>query len=216
MIKAVLFDMDGLMFDTERMYHDAWLELGRRRGLAMTEEIVTGMRGRNRQGCVALCREAFGAQFDFTELRDACVERMEAAIAEKGLPRRPGLDELLEELARRGLPAVLATSTSRATALRYLELAGVNRYFKGAVCGDEVERGKPAPDIFLRAAALAGEAPVQCMVLEDSPNGLRAGAAAGCRAVMVPDLDPATPELAALAAAVVPSLREAIPLLDAL
>ncbi|WP_418668299.1 HAD family hydrolase [Allofournierella sp.] len=216
MIKAVLFDMDGLMFDTERMYHDAWLELGRRRGLAMTEEIVTGMRGRNRQGCVALCREAFGAKFDFTELRDACVERMEAAIAEKGLPKRPGLDELLGELARRGLPAVLATSTSRATALRYLELAGVSGYFKGAVCGDEVEHSKPAPDIFLRAAALAGVPPRHCMVLEDSPNGLRAGAAAGCRAVMVPDLDPVTPELAALAAAVVPSLREAIPLLDTL
>ena len=150
------------------------------------------------------------------ELRGACVERMEAQIAAKGLPKRPGLDELLEELARRDLPAVLATSTGRVTALRYLELARVNRYFKGAVCGDEVEHGKPAPDIFLRAAALAGAAPGQCMVQEDSPNGLRAGAAAGCRAVMVPDLDPATPELAALAAAVVPSLREAIPLLDTL
>ena len=215
MIKAVLFDMDGLMFDTERMYHDSWLELGRQRGLAMTEALA-GMRGRNREGCVALCKAAFGPEFDFMELRGACVERMEAQIAAKGLPKRPGLDELLEELARRDLPAVLATSTGRATALRYLELARVNRYFKGAVCGDEVEHGKPAPDIFLRAAALAGAAPGQCMVLEDSPNGLRAGAAAGCRAVMVPDLDPATPELAALAAAVVPSLREAIPLLDTL
>ena len=208
MIKAVLFDMDGLMFDTERMYHDSWLELGRQRGLAMTEALVAGMRGRNREGCVALCKAAFGPEFDFMELRGACVERMEAQIAAKGLPKRPGLDELLEELARRDLPAVLA--------LRYLELARVTRYFKGAVCGDEVEHGKPAPDIFLRAAALAGAAPGQCMVLEDSPNGLRAGAAAGCRAVMVPDLDPATPELAALAAAVVPSLREAIPLLDTL
>lgn len=216
MIKAVLFDMDGLMFDTERMYHDSWLELGRQRGIAMTEALVAEMRGRNREGCVALCKAAFGPDFDFMELRSACVERMEAQIAAKGLPKRPGLDELLEELARRGLPAVLATSTGRATALRYLELAGVSRYFKGAVCGDEVEHSKPAPDIFLRAAALAGAAPGQCMVLEDSPNGLRAGAAAGCRAVMVPDLDPATPELAALAAAVVPSLREAIPLLDAL
>ena len=169
-----------------------------------------------RQKCVALCKAAFGPEFDFMELRGACVERMEAQIAAKGLPKRPGLDELLEELARRDLPAVLATSTGRVTALRYLELARVNRYFKGAVCGDEVEHGKPAPDIFLRAAALAGAAPGQCMVLEDSPNGLRAGAAAGCRAVMVPDLDPATPELAALAAAVVPSLREAIPLLDTL
>ena len=216
MIKAVLFDMDGLMFDTERMYHDSWLELGRQRGLAMTEALVAGMRGRNREGCVALCKAAFGPEFDFMELRGACVERMEAQIAAKGLPKRPGLDELLEELASRDLPAVLATSTGRVTALRYLELARVNRYFKGAVCGDEVEHGKPAPDIFLRAAALAGAAPGQCMVLEDSPNGLRAGAAAGCRAVMVPDLDPATPELAALAAAVVPSLREAIPLLDTL
>ena len=107
MIKAVLFDMDGLMFDTERMYHDSWLELGRQRGLAMTEALVAGMRGRNREGCVALCKAAFGPEFDFMELRGACVERMEAQIAAKGLPKRPGLDELLEELARRDLPAVL-------------------------------------------------------------------------------------------------------------
>lgn len=216
MIEAVLFDMDGLIFDTERMYHDAWLELGRERGLAMTEEIVTGMRGRNRQGCTELCRQAFGPKFDFMELREACVARMEAEIAQKGVPKRPGLDELLAELKGRGIPAVLATSTSRATALRYLALAGVSSFFAGAVCGDEVENGKPAPDIFLRAAALAGAPPARCMVLEDSPNGLRAGAAAGCRAVMVPDLDPVTPELQALAAAVIPTLREAIPLLGAL
>ena len=69
MIKAVLFDMDGLMFDTERMYHDSWLELGRQRGLAMTEALVAGMRGRNREGCVALCKAAFGPEFDFMELR---------------------------------------------------------------------------------------------------------------------------------------------------
>ena len=153
----------------------------------MTEALVAEMRGRNWEGCVALCKAAFGPEFDFMELRSACVERMEAQIAAQGLPKRPGLDELLEELARRGLPAVLATSTGRATALRYLELAGVNRYFKGAVCGNEVEHGKPRRTFFAGGCP-GGRGAWQCMVLEDSPNGLRAGAAAGCRAVMVPDL----------------------------
>ena len=216
MIKAVLFDMDGLMFDTERMYHDSWLELGRQRGLAMTEALVAGMRGRNREGCVALCKAAFGPEFDFMELRGACVERMEAQIAAKGLPKRPGLDELLEELARRDLPAVLATSTGRATALRYLELARVNRYFKGAVCGDEVAHAKPAPDIFLAAAKALGVPAEECLVLEDSPNGLRAARAAGCKAVVVPDITPIPPESEGLWAARAATLADVIPLLECL
>lgn len=214
MIEAVLFDMDGLMFDTERMYQKAWLQAGRQMGVPMEPEIVDRLRGRNREGCARVCREVFGEEFDFDAMRTACRALMARWIEEDGLPVKPGLYELLAELERRGIPAVLATSTTRDSAWGHLQRAKVNRYFLGAVCGDEVSHSKPDPEVFLKAAALAGKDPARCMVLEDSPAGVRAGAAAGCFTVMVPDLTAPDEELRKLADEILPGLRDVIPLLD--
>lgn len=214
MIEAVLFDMDGLMFDTERMYQKAWLLAGQQMGVPIRPEIVDRMRGRNREGCTRVCREVFGPEFDFDAMRTACRALMARWIEEDGLPVKPGLYELLAELERRGIPAVLATSTSRDSAWGHLQRAGVDNYFVGAVCGDEVSHSKPDPEVFLKAAALAGKDPRHCMVLEDSPAGVRAGAAAGCFTVMVPDLTQPDEELRRLADAILPNLNEAIALLD--
>ena len=211
MIEAVLFDMDGLMFDTERMYQKAWLQAGRQMGAPMEPEIVDRLRGRNREGCARVCREAFGEDFDFDAMRTACRALMARWIEEDGLPV---LYELLAELERRGIPAVLATSTTRDSAWGHLQRAKVDRYFLGAVCGDEVSHSKPDPEVFLKAAALAGRDPARCMVLEDSPAGVRAGAAAGCFTVMVPDLTAPDEELKKLADEILPGLRDVIPLLD--
>ena len=214
MIEAVLFDMDGLMFDTERMYQKAWLQAGRQMGVPMEPEIVDRLRGRNREGCARVCREVFGEEFDFDAMRTACRALMARWIEENGLPVKPGLYELLAELERRGIPAVLATSTTRDSAWGHLQRAKVDRYFLGAVCGDEVSRSKPDPEVFVKAAALAGKDPARCMVLEDSPAGVRAGAAAGCFTVMVPDLTAPDEELRALADEILPGLKDVIPLLD--
>ena len=214
MIEAVLFDMEGLMFDTERMYQKAWLQAGRQMGAPMEPEIVDRLRGRNREGCARVCREAFGEDFDFDAMRTACRALMARWIEEDGLPVKPGLYELLAELERRGIPAVLATSTTRDSAWGHLQRAKVDRYFLGAVCGDEVSHSKPDPEVFLKAAALAGKDPARCMVLEDSPAGVRAGAAAGCFTVMVPDLTAPDEELKKLADEILPGLRDVIPLLD--
>ena len=214
MIEAVLFDMDGLMFDTERMYQKAWLQAGRQMGVPMEPEIVDRLRGRNREGCARVCREAFGEDFDFDAMRTACRALMARWIEEDGLPVKPGLYELLAELERRGIPAVLSTSTTRDSAWGHLQRAKVDRYFLGAVCGDEVSHSKPDPEVFLKAAALAGRDPARCMVLEDSPAGVRAGAAAGCFTVMVPDLTGPDEELKKLADEILPGLRDVIPLLD--
>ena len=214
MIEAVLFDMDGLMFDTERMYQKAWLQAGRQMGVPMEPEIVDRLRGRNREGCARVCREAFGEDFDFDAMRTACRALMARWIEEDGLPVKPGLYELLAELERRGIPAVLATSTTRDSAWGHLQRAKVDRYFLGAVCGDEVSHSKPDPEVFLKAAALAGKDPARCMVLEDSPAGVRAGAAAGYFTVMVPDLTAPDEELKKLADEILPGLRDVIPLLD--
>ncbi|WP_283128014.1 HAD family phosphatase [Allofournierella massiliensis] len=214
MIEAVLFDMDGLMFDTERMYQKAWLQAGRQMGAPMEPEIVDRLRGRNREGCARVCREAFGEDFDFDAMRTACRALMARWIEEDGLPVKPGLYELLAELERRGIPAVLSTSTTRDSAWGHLQRAKVDRYFLGAVCGDEVSHSKPDPEVFLKAAALAGKDPARCLVLEDSPAGVRAGAAAGCFTVMVPDLTAPDEELKKLADEILPGLRDVIPLLD--
>lgn len=214
MIQAVIFDMDGLMFDTERMYQKAWLQAGRQMGAPMEPEIVDRLRGRNREGCARVCREAFGEDFDFDAMRTACRALMARWIEEDGLPVKPGLYELLAELERRGIPAVLATSTTRDSAWGHLQRAKVDRYFLGAVCGDEVSHSKPHPEVFLKAAALAGKDPARCLVLEDSPAGVRAGAAAGCFTVMVPDLTAPDEELKKLADEILPGLRDVIPLLD--
>lgn len=214
MIEAVLFDMDGVMFDTERMYQKAWLLAGQQMGAPMKPEIVDRLRGRNREGCARVCREVFGQDFDFDAMRTACRALMARWIEENGLPVKPGLYELLAELERRGIPAVLATSTTRDSAWGHLQRAKVDRYFLGAVCGDDVSHSKPHPEVFLKAAALAGRDPKNCLVLEDSPAGVRAGAAAGCFTVMVPDLTAPDEELRALADEILPSLKDVIPLLD--
>ena len=114
------------------------------------------------------------------------------------VPKKKGLDELLAWLKARGLPAAVASSTYRSLVERNLRTAGVEEYFRKVVTGDQVEHGKPAPDIFLLAARQLGLAPGNCLVLEDSFNGVRAGAAAGCVTVMIPDLSQPTPELLSL------------------
>lgn len=216
MIEAVLFDMDGLMFDTERLWTEAWMATAEAEGLPVDLDVVAAMRGCNRAGCKRVCLERLGPDFDFDDYQAKARVVMDRLVDEHDLPKKPGLVQLLEELERRRLPAVVCTSTRRATTEGYLKRAGVERFFRGLVCGDDVQRGKPDPEVFLKGAALAGTAPERCMVLEDSPNGIRAGAAAGCKAVMVPDLMEPTGELRALAAAVVPCLAAVSPLLDAL
>lgn len=214
MIEAVLFDMDGLMFDTERMFQKAWVQAGTEMGVPMHEGVVDRMRGRNQAGCAAVCREVFGEEFDFPAMRTRCRQLMAEWIERDGLPEKEGLHPLLEELQRRNIPAVLATSTTRDSAWGHLVKAGVDSYFCGAVCGDEVTHSKPDPEVFLKAAAVAGKEPEHCMVLEDSFAGVRAGAAAGCFTVMVPDLSQPDEELRGIANRVVDSLNDVLPLLD--
>lgn len=214
MIRGVLFDMDGLMFDTEHIGREGWFEAGRQLDLPITEELIAKLRGTG----VSVCREIFNSQIPGRHYDTARAIRVEYAddfIAAHGLPVKPGLEELLEWLRRENIPAALATSTGREKALGYLEQAGISEYFSAAVCGTEAANPKPAPDIFLAAAAKLGVEPGNCVVLEDSPNGLRAAKAAGCRAIVVPDLTPAPPEREHLWDAKADTLADVIPILNA-
>lgn len=215
MIRGVLFDMDGLMFDTERIGYEGWKYAGRKLHIPISDDLIASFRGtgaREKQKLFGLAtgrsREDYDAAYT---LRRAYADQW---IQEHGLPVKPGLRELLAYLASHGIPAALATSTDRAKAMGYLKMAEVDTYFSAAVCGAEVSHAKPAPDVFLAAADALGVPPGDCLVLEDSPNGLKAARAAGCRAIVIPDLTPAPPREAGLWDASLSDLSEVILFLE--
>lgn len=210
-LTAVLFDMDGLMIDSERLSDEIWVAAAARRGWTLTAQHMVLLRGTNREeGRRRLC-ESLGADFPFDLLADETLEELTRRLA-RSVPLMPGLTELLAFFSAQKVKMAVASSTHRSLVESNLRVAGVRHYFDAVICGDMVRRSKPAPDIYLQAAAALGQAPQCCMVLEDSYNGVRAGAAAGCCTVMVPNMDPATPEMERLAKAIVPSLA-AVPAL---
>lgn len=206
-IEAVLFDMDGLMFDTERLADIVWAQVGKAHGYTIGPEEMTLMRGTNREEGKRAMLAHMGADFPFDTLHQQAQALMRERLKD-AVPLRPGLNELLKFLEQHGVLMAVASSTAQALVEEYLERAGVRRFFKAVVCGDMVTRSKPAPDIYLEAAQRLSVPPAHCLVLEDSYNGVRAGAAAGCETVMIPDLSPATDEMRRLARAVLPSLFE--------
>lgn len=188
-----MFDMDGLMFDTERIGRDGWHKAAETLHIDLPEEIIAAMRGTGTDRC----REIFNAAIPgnlYDTAHDLRLRYADEVIAANSVPVKPGLRTLLRWLKASGIPAVLATSTRREKALVYLQQTDVERYFTAAVFSPEVARPKPAPDIFRAAAAAIHADPAHCVVLEDSPNGLQAAKAAGCPAIVVPDLTPAPAE----------------------
>ncbi len=206
--KLVIFDMDGLLLDTERLIVDAWDRLAVRKGLDREKirDACMASIGINIQAVYKVVNEKLGPDFPYREYR-AEMERDVAETLHGGpMPVKKGAFELLEYLKRTGMPAVVASSTRKAAVEAELRDAGLLPYFAEVSGGDDVQRSKPAPDLFLKAAASMDVPPENCLVLEDSYNGIRAAHAAGMMAVMVPDLLPPTEEMAALYTALAPDL----------
>jgi HAD superfamily hydrolase (TIGR01509 family) len=194
---AVVFDMDGVLIDSEPLHREAILSSCRALGYAMTSEQHLQMIGapwdRNRVRLAGW----FGAEFPAEAFLADCSTRFRALAAD-GVPLRPGVRELVAFLDARGIPSAVATSAGRATATQHLSRTGLLDGFRAVVTRDDVSRGKPDPDVFLLAAERLGVDPAVCLALEDSNNGVRAASAAGMMTVMVPDLLEPTPEIAAL------------------
>ena len=199
MIRAVLFDMDGTVLDTERVYYPAWHRAAEETGYrGDIDADLLAFSGRNTAGFYEYYRSVWGDSYDPTEMR-AVRERIVAEALEKeGIHPRPGVVGALEELRRMGILCALATSSFRSRAEEYLTRAGVREYFDYVQTGDEVREGKPHPEIFLSSAEALGVPIDECVVAEDSHNGVRAGYASGARTVMVPDMQPCTPEIEAM------------------
>jgi HAD superfamily hydrolase (TIGR01509 family) len=211
----VIFDMDGLMFDTEQLsfasFRAAALEIA---DCSVDGELFARMIGANVEEVRRLCLGRFGPDFPFDAMLRRKHELSSAAIA-GGVPLKEGLVELLQSLTDMGWKKAVATSSNRTVAADLLRRAGVMRHFDGVQCGDEVRRSKPDPEIFLRAAASLDCIPSTCLVLEDSPRGIRAAHRAGMDAIMVPDLLQPTQEDRSLVRAVLGSLIEVRDLLVA-
>ncbi|MBQ6292549.1 MAG: HAD family phosphatase [Lachnospiraceae bacterium] len=199
---AVVFDMDGLIFDSERVGYICWSEVLAGYGVHEITELYNACIGCSRVRTARLVREALGEDFPFEEFIRKVLEIYTTRYGGGKMPIKPGAREILSWLKTKGKKTALASSSGRETVVSLLGAAGLLEYFDGLVCGDMVTKSKPEPDIFLSACELLGTAPERTFAVEDSYNGIRAAARGGLRPVMVPDMLPATEEMRGLSEAV--------------
>ena len=201
--------MDGLMLDTEQLGLENFRRVIAELGFAPLDEVYLRTIGRNWPDTKAIFIEAMGEEFPFDEMRERWRRLNDDHLSSQKVSCKPGLLELLDLIQGRGLPTAVATSTSRANAARLLERVGLLHRFKTIVGGDEVQNGKPHPEIFLTAAKRLDVDPAHCVVFEDSAPGIRGAQAAGMIPVLVPDLVPPPPDVLAIAHRAFKSLHEA-------
>ncbi len=184
----VIFDMDGLMFDTERVFIEAWDYAGEKIGIGKAGYMVYKTLGMNITESMKIWREEFGDRCNQEELRKYTKEFLNHFYEVNNVPVKPGLYQLLEYLKKINSKMAVASSSPRWEVESHLKDAGIREYFSGIVCGDMIEKSKPAPDIYLRACELLKAEPGECYALEDSKSGLLSAYRAGCKPIMVPDL----------------------------
>lgn len=205
---GAIFDMDGILFDTERVYQQVWRELADEHGVTLGDDFMPTISGTNGDVMRRIVERFYRVDDGDAIIRD-CMGRVRMRL-EKEAPVKAGAPEILAFLRGRGLRIAIASSSARKQVASNLRISGLAPWFDAIVSGEDVSAGKPAPDIFLRAAASIGCAPGQCFVFEDSLSGVKAGHAAGCDTIMVPDLVPPTPQVLPLCFRVCGSLNEAM------
>ena len=187
-VKAVIFDMDGVLFDTEKLCMDSWVAVAGEQGIPEMGTFFPACIGRNLTDTKALFQEFYGDVYDYEYFRKQASVWFHNYIEQKGLPVKNGVREILDFLRAGGYDIGLASSTSRPSVEGHLERAGIREYFRSLTTGDMVEHSKPCPDIYLMACKSLGVEPARALAIEDSPNGIRAAHSAGMIPVMVPDL----------------------------
>ena len=208
MIKAVIFDVDGTLLDTERIYMKAWKEAAAEAGYVMPDSVLQKTRAVNTKAAARIFEEEIGNGFSYQAVRPIRVRIAEEIIKRESPILKPGVLELLAFLEGKGIRLSVASSTNQQGTREHLAESRILDRFEVVVGGDMVTNGKPHPDIFLKAAEALGAAPEECIVVEDSPAGIRAARAAGMKAVLVPDQAAITQEIIDMADVVLNSLLE--------
>lgn len=187
-IEGVIFDMDGLILDSEKVVQRSWQDVGVTMGYPHMGEEIYHTIGFNRDRRKVYFKQVYGEDFPYEEFREKVVSRFTQIEEEEGIGIKAGAGELMEFLNQRNILMALATSSSSDHAVGQLKRAGLYRYFDGFVFGNMVNRSKPNPEIYLRACAQIGVDPDKALALEDAPAGVESAWAAGLRVIMVPDL----------------------------
>jgi len=207
-IRGVVFDLDGTLLDTEKLYLRFWLEAAAQMGYPMQARHVLMIRGMAPAFAGPLLRREVCEDFDYEGVRNLRRRLMDAYTEAYGVEPKPGMLQTLRALRERGMRIGLATATPPERALSHLKKVGAAECFDAVVCASMVARGKPAPDIYEEAVRRLGLLPREAVAVEDAPSGIRSAHAAGLFPVMVPDQDEPDEEIRALCAAVVPELTE--------
>jgi HAD superfamily hydrolase (TIGR01509 family) len=187
-IELIIFDMDGLMFDTEKISFVSWRDAAALYGYQIDDEIFRKTIGTNLIRTKDIYLNHFGSSFPIEEIISERVRISEEIIRLKGVPVKKGLYDLLDYLSQSNIKKAVATSTSRKRALNLLKLASIYSSFDYVLCGDEIEKSKPDPEIFLKVSDKLGCSPKKCLVLEDSEAGIEAAYKAGMFPIMIPDI----------------------------
>ncbi len=188
MIKAVIFDMDGILIDTEKWLNVYWQQAAKEAGFEVTREDGLAIRSLAGKYAGPYLRGIFGESFDYEAIRERRKELMREHIAKYGIEKKPGVDDILSYLAEKNMKRAVATATDPERTKQYLTQIGIYDKFDKIVSATTVENGKPQPDVYLYACEQIGEKPEDCIAVEDSPNGILSAYRAGLSVVMVPDL----------------------------
>ena len=189
-LEAVVFDMDGILFDTERLITDCWYEIGSELNQEVLKNAILACVGLNRLDTENKLKEFFGQECPCEKCRLEIGLLANKKIKENGIPIKEGVYEILTFLKSKGYKIGLASSSSRESVLSHLNDANILDYFEAIVCGNDIVNGKPDPEIYIKASNLLGVKTENCFAIEDSYNGIRSAHAAGMRVIMVPDMLP--------------------------
>lgn len=213
-IKGAIFDMDGLMIDTEKLYLRYWKQAAADFGYTMEDKHVFSIRSLARKFSNPLLKSFFGEEFPVDEVRQRRTELINAHIEENGINVKNGLFKLWDFLKENSIKIAVATATPRDRTMLYLNKINALDYIDAIVCGDMVTTGKPDPEIYLTAANQLQLPPCECAAFEDSPNGIKSAYSAGCKAIMIPDMTPPDDELLSMLSGVFDNLGEAVRFFD--
>lgn len=213
-IQGIIFDMDGLMIDTEKLLHRFWCQAANEYGYPMKIEHVLQIRSLAAKYAIPKLKSMLGEDFDYYKVRKRRMELMATHVEQYGVEKKKGLDLLLSYVKERGYKLAVATATDIDRTRTYLTSIGKWEYFDAIVCGPMVQNGKPEPDIYLKAAEELNLSPDVCVALEDSPNGILAAHRAGCVPIMVPDLDEPDEETKGMLYGLAEDLSQVIPILQ--